>query len=210
MSEILSMKNKIRKICPSCSNHVVAVVLLSSLTGVIITLASWLLSMPFISDVFSLQKAFAANASNSTTVNSTTLSLGSPFYTEKDRTTSSNLITINGVHAARVTFSGNGTTNGVSFTDKGIALISSGPNGDVHIQGIATIIGQNGEKGNFTFREVGQVSTSDGNTRAAGVAFFSTINPTGKLAFLTDLVAIYKDVIDKSGNGLVTAWEWRY
>jgi hypothetical protein len=109
-----------------------------------------------------------------------------------------------------VTFSGNGTANGVNFTDKGIALISAGPNGDVHIQGIAAIIGQNGEKGNFTFREVGHVSTSDGKTRAAGVAFFSTINPTGKLAFLTDLVAIYKDVIDKSGNGLVTAWEWRY
>jgi len=213
MSEILSMKNKIRKICPSCSNYVVAVVLLSSLTGVVITLASWLLSMPFISDVFSLQsqKALAANASNTTTtVNGTTLSLGSPFYTEKDKTTSSNLITINGIHAARVTFSGNGTTNGVSFTDKGIALISPGPNGDVHIQGIAAITGQNGEKGNFTFREVGHVSASDGKTRAAGVAFFSTINPTGKLAFLTDLVAIYKDVIDKSGNGQVTAWEWRY
>lgn len=209
---ILSMKNKIRKICPSCSNHVVAVVLLSSLTGVIITLASWLLTMPFISYVLLLQdqKALAANASNTTTVNATTLSLGSPFYTEKDKTTSSNLITINGIHAARVTFSGNGTTNGVSFTDKGIALISSGPNGDVHIQGIAAITGQNGEKGNFTFREVGHVNASDGKTRAAGVAFFSTINPTGKLAFLTDLVAIYKDVIDKSGNGLVTAWEWRY
>jgi hypothetical protein len=41
-------------------------------------------------------------------------------------------------------------------------------------------------------------------------AFFSTINPTGKLAFLNNLVAIYKDIIDKSGNGLVTAWEWRY
>jgi hypothetical protein len=208
---MLSMKNSIRKICPSCSNYVVAVVLLSSFTGATIILAFCLLSTPFISDVLSLedQKALAANASN-TTVNATTLSLGSPFYTEKDKTTSSNLITINGIHAARVTFSGNGTANGVNFTDKGIALISAGPNGDVHIQGIAAIIGQNGEKGNFTFREVGHVSTSDGKTRAAGVAFFSTINPTGKLAFLTDLVAIYKDVIDKSGNGLVTAWEWRY
>lgn len=205
------MKNKILKICPTYSNYVIALVLLSSLTGVIIIMASWLLSMPFISDVLSLQnqKALAANASN-TTVNATTLSLGSPFYTEKDKTTSTNLITINGVHAVRVTFSGNGTTNGVSFTDKGIALISSGPNGDVHIQGIAAINGQNGEKGNFTFREVGHVSTSDGKTRAVGVAFFGTINPTGKLAFLTDLVGIYKDVIDKSGNGLVTAWEWRY
>ena len=208
---MLSMKNKIRKICPSCSNYVVAVVLLSIFTGITIVLASWLLSMPFINDVVSLQdqKVLAANASN-TTVNATTISLGSPFYTEKDKTTSSNLITINGIHAARVTFSGNGTTNGVSFMDKGIALISSGPNGDVHIQGIAAITGQNGEKGNFTFREVAHVSASDGKTRAAGVAFFSTINPTGKLAFLTDLIAIYKDVIDKSGNGLVTAWEWRY
>jgi hypothetical protein len=57
---------------------------------------------------------------------------------------------------------------------------------------------------------VGHVSTSDGKTRAAGAAFFSTINPIGKLTFLNNLVAIYKDIIDKSGNGLVTAWEWRY
>ena len=35
---------------------------------------------------------------------------------------------------------------------------------------------------------------------------FRTTSPTGKLAFLNNLVAIYKDVIDKSGNDLVKAW----
>jgi hypothetical protein len=70
-----------------------------------------------------------------------------------------------------VTFSGSGTTKGVSFTDKGTALSFPGRNGDIHIQGIAVITGQNGEKGNFTFREVGHVSASDGKTRAAGAAF---------------------------------------
>jgi len=155
------------------------------------------------------QKTIAANASN-TAVNATTLNLGSPFYIEKDKTTSITPVTINGIHAARVTFSGNGTTKGVSFTDKGTALSLRGPNGDIHIQGTAVITGQNGEKGNFTFQEVGHVSASDGKTRAAGAAFFNTINPTGKLAFLNNLVAIYKDIINKSGNGLVTAWEWRY
>jgi hypothetical protein len=155
------------------------------------------------------QKAIAANASNAV-VNATNLKLGSPFYIEKDKTTSITLVTINGIHAAKVTFSGNGTTKGVRFNDNGTALSLPGPNGVIHIQGIVGITGQNGEKGNFTFREVGHVSASDGKTRATGAAFFSTINPTGKLAFLNNLVAIYKDIIDKSGNGLVTAWEWRY
>ena len=155
------------------------------------------------------QNTIAANASN-TVINATNLNLGSPFYIEKDKTTSVTPVTINGIHAARVTFSGNGTTKGVSFTDNGTALSLRGQNGDIHIQGIAVITGQNGEKGNFTFREIGNVSTSDGKTRAAGAALFSTIHPTGKLAFLNNLVAIYKDIIDKSGNGLVTAWEWRY
>jgi hypothetical protein len=72
------------------------------------------------------QNAIAANASN-TVMNVTNLNLGSPFYIEKDKTTSVTLVTINGIHAARVTFSGNGTTKGVSFTDKGTALSLPGP-----------------------------------------------------------------------------------
>ena len=180
-----------------------------SFSAVIIILTSWL-STPLIS--YGLlpqsQKVLAANASN-TAANATTLNLGSPFYTEKDKTTSITLVTINGIHAVRVTFSGNGTTKGVSFTDSGIALITPGPNRAVHAQGRVAIIAQNGEKANFTFREIGHVNPS-GNTRATGAAFSGTTSPTGKLAFLNDLVAIYKNVIDKSGNDLVTAWEWRY
>jgi hypothetical protein len=56
------------------------------------------------------KKVIAANASN-TVINATNPNLGSPFYIEKDRTTSITPVTINGIHAARVAFSGNGTMN---------------------------------------------------------------------------------------------------
>ena len=139
--------------------------------AVIIILTSWLLSTPIISNGLLPQSQKVLWLILTTLPQTQQLLIsGSPFYTEKDKTTSSTLVTINGIHAARVTFSGNGTTKGVSFTDSGIALITPGPNRAVHAQGTVAIIGQNGEKANFTFREIGHVDPS-GNTRATGAVF---------------------------------------
>ena len=46
--------------------------------------------------------------------------------------------------------------------------------------------------------------------RREGVAFFTTNSSTGKLTFLNDVVMIYKTVLDKSGTGMVTGWDWKY
>ena len=43
---------------------------------------------------------------------------------------------------------------------------------------------------------------------ASGTAFFDS-KATGKLAFLSNFVAIYKDIIYNNGTDKVIAWEWK-
>jgi hypothetical protein len=43
---------------------------------------------------------------------------------------------------------------------------------------------------------------------ASGTAFFDS-KATGKLAFLSNVVAIYKDTIYKNGTDIVIAWDWK-
>jgi hypothetical protein len=63
------------------------------------------------------------------------------------------------------------------------------------------------EKATYTFFEIGKPG-ENGTLRANGAAFFGS-DATGKLAFLNNTVAIYKDQIDKAGNGKVIAWKWK-
>lgn len=62
-----------------------------------------------------------------------------------------------------------------------------------------------GGKTSFTFHEIGH-SDSNGTIAATGAAFFDT-NATGKLAFLGDVVAVYKDQIYRDGTDKVIAWK---
>ena len=123
-------------------------------------------------------------------VNATTITIGNPFYSEHDKTTSSKHIVSNVTHGTELTLSGNGTATGVSFTDSGSAIITLGPNKtSVHIQGQVEIITKSGERGNLTFQEIGKIG-ADGKISAIGAAFFKT-SSTGKLAFLND-VSIFR------------------
>ena len=47
--------------------------------------------------------------------------------------------------------------------------------------------------------------------RLMASAFFQT-NPTSgdrKLSIVNDLVIVFKDQIDKTGNGMTVGWEWK-
>jgi len=55
-----------------------------------------------------------------------------------------------------------------------------------------------GGKASFTFHEIGN-SKPNGTITATGAAFFDT-NATGNLAFLGNVVAVYKDQIYKNGT----------
>ena len=149
-----------------------------------------------------------AVAANSASINIVTDTIGEPFYKQDDKRTNQKTVVINGTHASEVSFAGTGRANGIGFTDTGKALVIPKGGGVIYIQGRALIrTNVTGENATYTFLEIGK-SGADGMLRASGAAFFGS-NATGKLAFLKNTVAIYKDQIDKAGNGKVIAWRWQ-
>jgi hypothetical protein len=136
----------------------------------------------------------------------TELVLQSPLYTEDDKTSSQKAIFVNGTTPARaVIFSGHGMAKGVNYRDIGRAMIiPRGSSGVIESKGQGAMITTSGGKASFTFHEIGH-SDSNGTITATGAAFFDP-NATGKLAFLGNVVAVYKDQIYKDGTDMVIAW----
>lgn len=147
----------------------------------------------------------SAPASN----NLTSITIGEPFYKQNDKPTNQKTTVVNGVNASEVSFSGNGTTNGINFRDTGKALVMPRAGGATYIQGNAEVVNINNssEKATYSFQEIGR-SASDGTIKANGAAFFGS-NAKGKLSFLNNIVIIHQDQIDKSGNSKLVAWKWK-
>ena len=147
-------------------------------------------------------------SANSASSNIAIINIGDPFYKQYDKSTNQKAVVVNGINASQISFSGTGTANGLGFTDTGKALIMPRTGGAIFIQGNAVIkTNSTGEKATYIFQEIGHLA-DDGMTRASGAAFFGP-DATGKLAFLGNLVAVYKDQIDKAGNSKITAWKWK-
>lgn len=53
-----------------------------------------------------------------------------------------------------------------------------------------------------------QDTDANGTTRDNGAAFFHT-NSSGKLGTVNNLVVVFKDQIDKAGNGMTIGREWK-
>jgi len=153
------------------------------------------------------QKAMAENATTNTTIpTNTNITLGNPIFTEHDKTTSRQGAVINGSQGFKASFAGSGMIKGIHFTDTGTALIVLRPNGYSDILGKAVITTIDGsEKGSYTFNSIGHADVN-GTIRDNGALFFHT-NSTGKLAIVNNLVVIFKDQIDKAGNGMTVGWE---
>jgi hypothetical protein len=146
---------------------------------------------------------------STTIVNSQKATTHSPLYTEVDKTISQKAIFVNGTtHAKAVIFSGHGAANGANYTDGGKGLIiPRGFGGVIDSKGYGAMRSSGGGKASFTFHEIGN-SKPNGTITATGAAFFDA-NATGNLAFLGNVVAVYKDQIYKNGTDKVTAWGWR-
>src|SRR5215469_4375189 len=141
---------------------------------------------------------------STTIVNSQKATTHSPLYTEDDKA-----IFVNGTtHAKAVIFSGHGAANGTNYTDGGKGLIiPRGFGGVIDSKGNGAMRSSGGGKASFTFHEIGN-SKPNGTITATGAAFFDA-NAKGNLAFLGNVVAVYKDQIYKNGTDKVTAWGWR-
>jgi hypothetical protein len=135
------------------------------------------------------------------TAHAQTATLGEPFFVEKGKITGQKEI---GPDRTQFTFTSNGTMNGnIEVTNTGEYVSISKGNNLVFDQGKGVIKTKDGsEIANHTFIEVGN------GTDFQGASAFST-NSTGKLAFLNNILVIYKIDGDESGNYAGTQWQWK-
>ena len=148
------------------------------------------------------------------------ITLGNPqlSYTEYYRTTSFKPVIVNGTHGIEVSFTGHGILNGMNITDNGNAVITNGTGGTIFTSGDAKLVSNNGAGTlAFAFQGTGHYGT-DGKLRDIGSIFQHhhqignlpiAFKATGNLAFLDNMVGIYKDEIDKAGNAVTKIWFWK-
>ena len=169
---------------------------------------SYLLMMSPIS--LHLQIAMAQNSTAPVTTNQQTNSsttLGNPIFTEHDKSTPPKPMVINGTHGLQASYSGSGVVKGVNFTANGTVFIVPRRDGSADLRGHAVITTADGEKGTYKFYSLGHTD-ANGTTRDNGTVFFRTTS-SGKLSAINDLVIVFKDQIDKAGNGMTIGWEWK-
>jgi hypothetical protein len=138
------------------------------------------------------------------------LNLGNPFLIQNDTETGANVTFVNGSRIIEGTFVGFGQVNGIGYTDNGtVRVVVNRPDGTVHANGIFDIIAKDQaegeEKTRVTYDGIGHRVSERVVTN--GVYFFST-NSTGKLAFLDNTVAVFKNIQEGRESPLISmAWE---
>jgi hypothetical protein len=164
-------------------------------------------------------------ATNSTTSpssppNINKIILGNPQlnYTEYDKTTSFKPANVNGTHGIEISYIGHGILNGMNITGNGNAVITNGSGGTIFTVGDGKLVSNNGAGTlSFAFQGTGHYGT-DGKLRDIGNIFQRhhligklpiAFKATGNLAFLDNMVGIYKDEIDKAGNAVTKIWFWK-
>ena len=159
-----------------------------------------------------IQTAMAQNdayASLAPTQTKSGITLGNPVFIEHDKATPPKPVVINGVtHGLQTSYSGSGTVKGVNFSVNGTVFIVPRSDVSADLIGHANITTTDGEKGAYSFYSLGHMDNATGSTRDNGAAFFHT-NSSGKLSIVRDLVIVFKDQIDKAGNGMIVGWEWK-
>lgn len=135
------------------------------------------------------------------------ITLGNPIFTEYDKTTHPKPSVVNGTDGLQVSYLGSGVVKGVNFTANGSVFIIPRSDGFADLRGHAVMSTANGEKGTYNFYSLGH-QDANGSTKDNGAVFFQTTS-NGKLGIINGLVVIFKDQIDKAGNGITIGWEWK-
>ena len=106
------------------------------------------------------------------------------------------------------TFTGKGIFNGtLNINSEGNSTETFRNNETVYIQGNTMFVTDNRDVAMYSFAAIG-IYNSDGTFDGRGTAVFDD-GVTGKLSSLSNMVAIYKDRIDSSGNGTFLMWHWK-
>jgi hypothetical protein len=149
---------------------------------------------------------------DTTSAANVTLNLGNPFLIQNDTETRANVIYVEGSRIIEGTFVGSGEVNGIGYTDNGtVKVVVNSLDGTVHANGIFDIIAKGQaegeeEKVTVTFEGIGHRVSERVVTN--GVYFFSTNSTTGKLAFLDNTIAVFKNIQEGRESPLISiAWE---
>jgi hypothetical protein len=106
------------------------------------------------------------------------------------------------------TFVANATINGnINATNTGTTVNTVQPNGVFHTKGQGFIMTPDGEVATYTNQVIGNL-TKEGNVLSRGAGFWSTPS-TGKLAFLNDMMSVFRLEVDREGNLSAIEWEWK-
>lgn len=157
--------------------------------------------------VYFIPNAYAIHNTQAIAGLSTAVELGSPFYVEhyqdvvekpqsSDKSSSGN-------------FTGEGILNGnLSISAIGNTTETLRNNDTVYMQGNAKYTTDNMmDMATYNFQAIGNYGP-DRTFESRGVAIFDDV-ATGKLSFLNNSVAIYKDRVDTNGNGTFLMWHWK-
>ncbi|MGN6560927.1 MAG: hypothetical protein ACTHJ2_10450 [Candidatus Nitrosocosmicus sp.] len=148
------------------------------------------------------------NTSTMDKQSNSSITLGNPIFTEYDKTTTPpKPSVVNGTDGLQVSYIGSGVVKGVNFTANGSVFIVPRSDGFADLRGHAVMSTANGEKGTYNFYSLGR-QDANGSAKDKGVLFFQTTS-NGKLGIINGLVVIFKDQMDKAGNGITKGWEWK-
>ena len=139
--------------------------------------------------------------------NASSVTLGNPIFIEYDKATTPKLVVVNGTNGFEASYLGNGTVKGIDFTANGTVFIEPRNDGFADLRGHAVMTTKNGEKGTYKFYSLGH-QDANRTTKDDGAIFFHTTS-NGTLSIVKGLVVLFKDQIDKAGNGLTLGWEWK-
>lgn len=132
--------------------------------------------------------------------------LGKPFYVEHVTPTAIRVVDVNGVPRLEVSYTGLATLNGINVTDFGTYQELRSEKGSFYSEGRGVIRADNSETATYVSHTVGH-STEDGKWVDHGTLIFRA--PTdGKLSFLNNLIAVFKDEAPKGKSSLVKVWKW--
>ncbi len=143
-------------------------------------------------------------------INSTnsTISIGDPFFVEKGKVIGQRVLSVTPQPQLEFTFVANGTINdSINFTNTGTTVSNLQANGAFNSKGQGFIMTMDGEVATWTNQVVGQL-TQEGKVLSRGVGFWNTPS-TGDLAFMDNLMTIFKLEIDREGNLSAEEWEWK-
>jgi hypothetical protein len=191
-------------------------VVLAALSGLLASTSTAYIQKQIIQDVLATNITTTPSASSN--IDNITLGNSQVSYTGYDKTTSFKPAIVNGTHGIEISFTGHGILNGINITDNGSAVVTNGTGGTIYTAGDAKLVSSNGAGTlAFAFQGTGHYG-ADGKLRDIGNIFQHhhligklpiAFKATGNLAFLDNMVGIYKDEIDKAGNAVTKIWFWK-